>query len=652
MLRTLKKLVCACLCGAVLLVPMGGLAVQAEAELDASMMLHQEGNQLYNAKGQAVRLLGTNVPQLTWSPTGDGIVDQILDLALNEWESNFIRLGVVPRFWLYGAYETTTDADGNTVAVLENGKPKQTVTAEQYRAKVDELIDKIVAQGKYVLLNNHSFFLPDEDSFKFWESAAAKYKDHPNIIFGLFNEPTQCTWDMWKDGGHIVYDGLTDWGESTKVDITSRGLQALLDTVRATGAKNVITVSGLTWGFDLTNVTTTHRLDQGDGNGLIYETHPYPDRDPDWDTCIGIAAQEYPILVGEAGPKKESMKDANDKDYMERLLAFFEKYQVNLTAWALGAWPNLLAQPKLEPTAYGQLIKDYIHENQANRQVTFYEEQDLVGKSLSIDPGKYTAADFQARDFDLAKLASVDSKYNSYQYVMTLYENSEFGGKSYQVISSSKNVTSERIGFAPQSVLIERSTPKNILQGNATATVPGNEQDAGKLTDGTNAKWEFTSESGEPQSIVLKLNNPYLLTNIVVSHAGAANELPVFNTQNFDVSVSDNGVVYTRLADYRDNSLNETEIRFEQTVTQFIKITVRAGGKLDPKRICISEIKAYGVPYEGAVGELPSQMSSPDAGGVSVWFVLLCVADGLLVVGAGALAWYLFYYRKRKNRAK
>ena len=47
----------------------------------------------------------------------------------------------------------------------------------------------------------------------FWKDAANRYKDHPYVVFELFNEPAGCTWQQYFEGGTIHYTGLNDWGE-------------------------------------------------------------------------------------------------------------------------------------------------------------------------------------------------------------------------------------------------------------------------------------------------------------------------------------------------------------------------------------------------------------------------------------------------------
>ena len=107
----------------VLVLLLGLVPTGAAAEDAADPTLHTEGNQLVNGSGEAVRLLGLNIPYMTWSDQNETKVMEVLDISLDEWDSNAIRLGVTPELWF--------------------GKK-----AESYRKTADRLIEKVAALGK------------------------------------------------------------------------------------------------------------------------------------------------------------------------------------------------------------------------------------------------------------------------------------------------------------------------------------------------------------------------------------------------------------------------------------------------------------------------------------------------------------------------
>ena len=84
--------------------------------------------------------------------------------------------------------------------------------------------------------------MPDADhSSDFWSSVASSFQNNPAVLFDLFNEPypdssqdTTAAWTCWQNGGTCL-----------GVDFTTVGMQSLVNTVRATGANNVIMLGGI-----------------------------------------------------------------------------------------------------------------------------------------------------------------------------------------------------------------------------------------------------------------------------------------------------------------------------------------------------------------------------------------------------------------------
>ena len=637
---------------------------------------------------------------------------EALKIALEDYKSNCIRLPVVSRYWLHGAFKE------------ENGQMVQTTTKEQYRALVDELINTITKNGKYVILDLHSFYAPQQSDIEFWESAAVWYKDHPNVIFGVFNEPV-CDWRTYYEGGHVSFDGVNDWGQEEKVEIDSPGVPALVKAIRGTGAKNLLCVSGIDWGFDLTYITegalrefagyladdlelssaektawvnnymSKYYMGNPGGNGIMFETHPYPSKPDDWDTYLFDTLMEYPVLVGECGPTETENGyvrelSENDRYYLDKLTAYMDKYEMHLTAWSLGAWPHMGKFPSLEPSGYGEYMLEYIPSALSNLSVTLYEQADYTGKSVSLNPGRYTAADLKQMGFDLYKLASVARRENYYQYTVELFEKEDFTGKSVQVVPSVKTMNATMSGFTPKSLKITRMLANNLLPGMGRVTVTGavNGTTGEELVDGNmSTMWESTLTDGSV--ITIELDDYYALTGIALAHAEASGSgmMSVDNASAYTISVSQNNKLYTRVVDVTGNNMGLTTYTFEQAVAKYIRIHIRKGGTLEPEKIFLAEVMAYGAKYAGDPQKLPNPIihtvssgtgavETPDTepeptdttetepsattvtkaptttvggqgkAGLPAWAIVLIAVGAVVVVGGGAAA--ILVLRKKK----
>ena len=86
-------------------------------------------------------------------------------------------------------------------------------------------------------------------------------------------------------------------------------MQQLYDTVRATGAQNLVVIGGLDWAYDLLG---RRRRTAIAGYNIVYATHPYTDtggftRPPsDWGRAFGFLTATDPVVATEFGVLNDS----------------------------------------------------------------------------------------------------------------------------------------------------------------------------------------------------------------------------------------------------------------------------------------------------------------------------------------------------------
>jgi hypothetical protein len=102
------------------------------------------------------------------------------------------------------------------------------------------------------------------------------------------------------------------------------------------------------------------------GENLMYETHPYPFKNRDWDKYFGDVSQKYPVYVGEWG---FGGRRTNNLEYAHSLLDYIQKKHLHWTAWDLhtAAGPTLIKNWNYEPTVFGQIVKDALAKAAAAR---------------------------------------------------------------------------------------------------------------------------------------------------------------------------------------------------------------------------------------------------------------------------------------------
>jgi endoglucanase len=306
------------------------------------------GNQLQSKDGREIWLQGVNVCSMEWTPKGENVLASTL-VAIDQWKSNVIRLPLKDKYWF-------------------GQDPAQTDGGTAYRELVDAVITFAANRGSYVILDNHNYRAPRPEHIPFWTDVATRYKNHPAVLFDLLNEPHGVSWETWRNGGFVAErkagadedNFLTDEERVTaKLGFISPGMQKILETVRATGARNVIVAGALDYAYDLSGILTGFALEEKGGNGIMYASHIYPWKS-DWQGKMLNAAAVHPILIGEVGadnrkqPWEKAENFVQPATWVPDMLGLIQKHRLNWTGWSFHpkAGPRMLEDWRYTPTSY------------------------------------------------------------------------------------------------------------------------------------------------------------------------------------------------------------------------------------------------------------------------------------------------------------
>ncbi len=335
---------------------LGGEMAAAPGDNQASMPLPLKvvKTQVLNSKGEVVRLRGVNAACLEWTSDGEGHILDSVKTAIRDWKVNHIRLPMAQDRWF--------------------GKgPEQKDQGEAYRALIKQVVDLCASQGCYIMLDLHwsdagewgkqigQHMMPDANSATFWTEVATTYKNHPAVIFDLYNEPHDVSWDIWLHGGKVS-ERIRRTGQTKEYQAV--GMQALLDTVRATGAENLVVAGGLNWSYDLSGILAGRQLRDPKGNGVIYANHTYPfkgDTVEQWIAKMETATKTLPVIVSEFGSETQGRPGVPGEQWVRLVLQALEGHQWAWTAWDLHpeAGPRLVSNWKYTPTRhFGRWVKE------------------------------------------------------------------------------------------------------------------------------------------------------------------------------------------------------------------------------------------------------------------------------------------------------
>jgi len=327
--------------------------------------LHVVGNRIQDSSGNIIIPRGVNRMGGEYACLSglsfDGPITQTVVDAMLTWKVNTVRVPLNEQCWL-GI----------------NSLPASPLTVSQYRTDVQTWVNLLTANGIIPIVEMHwnnggtnqatgQQPMPDLDhSPAFWTSVANTFKSNSSVLFDLHNEPfpgfnnaTTTGWLCWKNGSTAPQTS-----PCADVGFAVAGMQTLVNTVRATGATNIIMLGGLAFSNDLSQWLANKPTDSL--NNLVASVHIYNfntcSNTSCWDSQIAPVAASVPVIAGEIGE--------NDcaHGFIDLLMSWFDSHNIGYLAWTWNGY-NCNTTPALittqdgtssNPTAYGQGFRDHL----------------------------------------------------------------------------------------------------------------------------------------------------------------------------------------------------------------------------------------------------------------------------------------------------
>ena len=259
-----------------------GTVVEKHGQLSVS------GAALVDKNGEAVALRGVSFGWHNWWPRF--YAKETVAWLASDWNATLLRaaIGVEPD----GAYLTN---------------PTQALRC------LTTVVDAAIEHGVYVIIDWHAHYIHTAEAIAFFTQVARKYKDAPNVIYEIFNEP---------------WNGDMPWSEVKAYS------EAVISAIRAVDEDNIILVGSPHWDQDIHVVAddpiTGYR-------NIMYTIHFYAGTHGQWlrDRADYALQKNLPIFVSECAGMESSGDAAIDLEEWSRYLKWMQQNNLSWAAWSI-----------------------------------------------------------------------------------------------------------------------------------------------------------------------------------------------------------------------------------------------------------------------------------------------------------------------------
>lgn len=263
------------------------LGASAGTPVEDHGQLCVRGTQLTDSKGEPVQLRGVSMGWHNMWPRfyNQGTVDRLT----RDWGADLVRCSV-------------------GVAHLDSGFDCDSVAAY---AVVDSIVQGAVRNGAYVLVDFHSHPNKLADAKRFFTHVAGKYGHLPNVMYEIWNEPTEVPWSECK-----AY------------------AEALIPVIRALDPDGIIVVPTPRWDQEVDKAADDPI--RGTDN-LLYSLHYYAATHTGWlrDKAQYALDKGLPLIMSECASMLHTGDGVVDTKEWDEWMRFADEKGISWAAWSI-----------------------------------------------------------------------------------------------------------------------------------------------------------------------------------------------------------------------------------------------------------------------------------------------------------------------------
>lgn len=281
------------------------------------------GTNLVDKNGELIALRGMSLFWSQWG--GEYYNEETIKWLRDDWKCTVVRVAIG----------------------VENGGYLDNPYLEYQKATA--AIDACIKLGIYVIVDWHDHHAESHqyEAISFFNNISKTYGDVPNIIYEIYNEPLNVSWN----------------------NVLKPYSQAVVNTIRANDSTNVIIVGTPNWSQDVDAVINNKLM----GENITYSLHFYTGTHREWlrDKAIKAMNAGVPLFATEWGLSEASGTGVIDLVESGLWLDFLEQNNLSWCNWSIinkdessaALLPNtstLSGWDSNQISESGNMIRDYL----------------------------------------------------------------------------------------------------------------------------------------------------------------------------------------------------------------------------------------------------------------------------------------------------
>ncbi|MFP4014872.1 MAG: cellulase family glycosylhydrolase [Chitinispirillaceae bacterium] len=266
--------------------------IQAKSPVEKFGQLSVEGNRVIGSNGEPAQLRGMSFFWSQWSEQywNSSVVDWLVD----DWKATLVRAAM--------GVETMNPED-----------PAYLSDKTQHKTMVKTIVDAAIENGIYVIIDwhDHNAHSHESEAIQFFEEMARDYGDYPNVIYEIFNEPTDISWS----------ETVKPYSET------------VIDAIREIDPDNLIIVGTPKWCQDV-HIAAADPIDK---ENIVYSLHYYAASHQDSLRDLAQQALDLgiPLFASEFGTCEYTGDGYVDEAETEEWFAFKDENHISWANWSI-----------------------------------------------------------------------------------------------------------------------------------------------------------------------------------------------------------------------------------------------------------------------------------------------------------------------------